>query len=96
MRNWTHWPPTSHRFRGRRARIEALRASLDAIFAAAEQALDTSETDLIFVPHPRAYTLRHISNTAVAGWLTQLGCEVRAPAIIARWRIHEPTTGESR
>lgn len=78
------------------ARVEALRKELDAIFAAAEQPLDTPETDLIFVPHPRAYTLSHNSNTAVAGWLTQLGCEVRGPAINARWRIDEPTTGESR
>lgn len=77
-----------------RARVEALRVELDAIFFAADLVLDTPETDLIFVPHPRAYTLRHNSNTAIAGWLAQLGCEVRGPAIIARWRIHEPTTGE--
>jgi hypothetical protein len=79
-----------------RARIEALRAQLDAIFAAAEQPRDTPETHLFFVPHPRAYTLRHNSNTAIAGWLEQLGCEIRGPAILANWRIHETATGEAK
>lgn len=71
------------------ASVAALRDELDAMFSTAEQTVDTPETDLIFVPHPRAYTLRHNSNTAIAGWLTQLGCEVRGPAIIARWRIEQ-------
>jgi len=79
-----------------RARVEALRAELDAIFAAAGRELDTPETDLIFVPHPRAYNLRHNSNTAIAAWLVRLGCETRGPAILANWRISQPATGETR
>jgi hypothetical protein len=79
-----------------RARVEALRAQLDAIFEAAGQPRETPETHLFFVPHPRAYTLRHNSNTAIAGWLEQLGCEVRGAAILANWRIDETTTGETR
>jgi len=78
------------------ARIEDLRAELDAIFATAERVLETPETDLVFVPHPRDYNLRHNSNTAIAGWLRKLGCETRGPAILARWRIDAPTTGATR
>lgn len=79
-----------------RARIEALRAHLDAIFEAAERPRDTPEMHLFFVPHPRAYTLRHNSNTAIAGWLEQLGCEIRGPALLANWRIDETMTGETK
>jgi hypothetical protein len=85
-----------HEISVERARIEALRAELDAIFAAAEEVRETPETHLFFVPHPQAYNLRHNSNTVVARWLEQLGCEVSGPALVARWRIDQPTTGETR
>jgi hypothetical protein len=75
------------------ARIEALRASLDGIFAAAERSLDTPETDLVFVPHPVDYRLRHNSNTVISLWLEELGCEVSRRAIFARWRIEATTEG---
>jgi hypothetical protein len=79
-----------------RARIEELRAQLDAIFDAAERVRETPETHLFFVPHPRAYNLRNNSNSVIADWLEKLGCEVSGPAILARWRIDRPTTGDSR
>lgn len=85
-----------HEVKVERVRVEALRAQLDEIFDAAEQVRDTPETHLSFVRHPRAYNLRHNSNTAIAGWLEQLGCEVRGPAILASWRIEETTTGAAR
>ncbi|MEI2421826.1 hypothetical protein V6O07_16230, partial [Arthrospira platensis SPKY2] len=75
------------------ARIEALRASLDGIFAAAERSLDTPETDLVFVPHPVDYRLLHNSNTVISLWLEELGCEVSRRAIFARWRIEATTEG---
>jgi hypothetical protein len=79
-----------------RARVDALRAELDAIFAAADQVRETPETHLFFAPHPRAYNLRHNSNTAIAHWLEQLGCETRGPAILAKWAFVQPTTGETK
>jgi len=79
-----------------RTRVDALRADLDAIFNAAEEPLDTPEVDLFFAPHPRYYNLRHNSNTVVADWLEQLGCEIKGPAILARWRIREPQSGGTR
>jgi hypothetical protein len=79
-----------------RADIDTLRAELDAIFDAATEPRDTPEVDLVFVPHPRDYNLRHNSNTVVAGWLEQLGCEIKGPAILARWRVMEPSPGGAR
>jgi hypothetical protein len=79
-----------------RGRIDALRAELDAIFDAAAEPRDTPEVDLVFVPHPRDYNLRHNSTTVVAGWLEQLGCEIKGPAILARWRVMEPSPGGAR
>lgn len=79
-----------------RERIDVLRAELDVHFDTAESQLETPEVLLSFVRHPRAYSLRHNSNTAIAGWLETLGCRVRGPAILARWHIDRPTTGDTR
>jgi hypothetical protein len=79
-----------------RARVEDLRAELDAIFQATDRVRETPETHLFFAPHPRAYNLRHNSNTAIAHWLEQLGCETRGPAILASWAFVQPTTGETK
>lgn len=79
-----------------RARIETLRAELDAVFDGAEQVRETPETQLFFVRYPRAYNLRHNSNTVIADWLERLGCETSGPALVASWRIKEPTTGEQQ
>lgn len=68
-------------------RISVLRAELDAYFDAADVQVETPEVLLSFVRHPRPYSLRHNSNTALAGWLETLGCRVRIPAIPARWKI---------
>jgi hypothetical protein len=87
---------TVHELVVEREQVEALRADLDAIFAAAEQVRETPETQLFFVPHPRDYNLRHNSNTVVAAWLEQLGCEISGPTLLARWRIEQPPTGESK
>jgi hypothetical protein len=75
------------------ARIEALRASLDSIVAAAERSLETPEADLVFVPHPVDYHLRHNSNTVVGLWLEALGCERNRRPIFARWRIEDAIGG---
>lgn len=84
---------TIYELEAERARIEALRASLDEIFATAERSLDTPETDLVFVPHPVDYRLRHNSNTVVGLWLEALGCELNRRPIFARWRIEEAMGG---
>ena len=79
-----------------RQRIGVLRAELDAYFDTADVQLETPEVLLSFVRHPRAYSLRHNSNTALAGWLETLGCRVSGPAILARWHIDRPTTADTR
>lgn len=73
-----------------RKRIGVLRAELDGYFDTADAPLETPEVVLSFVRHPRAYSLRHNSNTAIAGWLKTLGCRVSGPAILARWHIAYP------
>lgn len=77
------------------ARIEALRSRLDELFTAAEQSLEAPETDLVFVPHPVDYRLRHNSNTVVSQWLEQLGCQLSRRAVFARWRIVSTTEGDA-
>ena len=77
-------------------RVVVLRAELDAHFDTADVQVDTPEVLLSFVRHPHAYNLRHNSNTALAGWLETLGCRVTGPAIVARWHIESPATGDTR
>jgi hypothetical protein len=76
-----------------RDRIEALRARLDAIFATAERELYSPDAFLLFVEHPRNYTLRHNSNRVIGDWLQELGCEVRGQRLFANWRFDQPSTG---
>lgn len=63
----------------------------DAANFPGRQKLETPEADLVFMPYPRDYKLRHNSTTVIAAWLEQLGCEVSGPTLLARWRIDQPT-----
>jgi hypothetical protein len=78
-----------------RSRIELLRAALDAIVLSAERQLETPETFLTFVPYPRDYNLRHNSNSMIAAWLEELGCEVSGIRVRANWRVDSATTGDA-
>ncbi len=40
-----------------------------------------------FVKHPDPYSLNHNSNTVVAGWLRELGAEVRGSGPFSDWKI---------
>lgn len=86
-----------HELQVERAAVEELRARLDALFAAADLQLDSPDTDLVFVRHPRDYTLRHNSNRVIADWLVALGCEIHGWALYAHWKIITPAdTDEER
>jgi hypothetical protein len=78
-----------HDLRVERQRVERLRARLDALFAQAQQRLDTPEVDLVFVPYPHDYSLGHNSNQMLADWLVELGCEVSRRPVLAGWRVQE-------
>ncbi len=68
--------------------VDSLRESLDSIYYSGVNTLVYNATfDLEFVRHPRDYTLAYSSNTAVAEWLTALGCEVSGRPILANWRL---------
>jgi hypothetical protein len=70
------------------AAVDRLRESLDSIYSRGADTLVYNATfDLEFVHHPRDYTLAYSSNTAVAEWLTSLGCEVSGRPILANWRL---------
>jgi hypothetical protein len=43
--------------------------------------------ELHFVRDDRHYHLIHNCNPAVAGWLRELGCTVRGPALLSNWRV---------
>lgn len=66
----------------------ALRRRLDALFHAADSTLVYNEAyDLEFVHHPESYWAFRNSNQMVARWLERLGCRVRGPALLSRWRV---------
>lgn len=72
-----------------RARTRSLRRRLDARFAVAGPAVESTAFDLTFVPHPRAYWLAHQSNLVVARWLGELGVAVRGTPWLSRWYLSE-------
>lgn len=44
---------------------------------------------LVFAPHPTDYVWWHNSSTVIAGWLEELGVDVRGPGLVAAWEIRE-------
>ena len=78
-----------HGLQVERDRVEALRNRLDTLIAGAEFRLPAPDVDLVFVPHPRQYSLAHNSNQVVADWLTELGCDVSRRPILSGWRLQE-------
>jgi hypothetical protein len=85
-----------YRIEVERGDIDALRERLDAIFEATEEKLYSPDAFLLFVEHPRNYTLRHNSNRVIGDWLRELGCEVRGQRLFANWRFDQPSTGALR
>jgi len=68
--------------------IEILRSRLDSIYDAnLESRIYNAAYDLEFVHHPRAYWVFHNSNHVVAGWLKELGCQVRGLALFSKWKV---------
>ncbi|UCC47674.1 MAG: hypothetical protein JSV41_09265 [Gemmatimonadota bacterium] len=75
--------------------IEVLRSRLDSIYDAnIKTRIYNSAYDLEFVHHPRAYWVFHNSNQVVAGWLKQLGCQVRGLALFSKWKVKPPSERE--
>ena len=73
-------------------RAEALVQRLNRAYAAGEpERVYDPDTHLGFVPYPdEPYHLLHNSNTVIARWLRELGCEVNGIAILSRWRVQQP------
>lgn len=73
---------------GEREKAERLRQRLDESFEAKGDTKIVNEPyALDFVHHSRRYTGFYNSNHAVANWLRELGCEVRGPAMVSKWKI---------
>ncbi len=71
--------------------VEALMARLDGIYLQGYASRhDNPSFDLSFVPHPRRYTLWHNCNHAIAGWLDEMGVEVKGWALLSRWQLAKP------
>lgn len=74
-----------------RGKVEALEKELDAVYQQNIGSLHVNtDYELEFVKHPQPYHLFHDSNRVIAGWLEELGCEVRGPAIYANWKVKTP------
>lgn len=70
-----------------RAEVERLRSRLAAEHQAGAEIASVVAHGLTFVPHPQRYTYFANSNHAVAGWLRELGCDIRGAAFHSRWRV---------
>lgn len=44
---------------------------------------------LVFAPHPSDYVWWNNSSTVIAGWLEELGVDVRGAGLVASWEIRE-------
>lgn len=68
--------------------VARLRDRLEAIFLENLQTLHHNpDLGIDFVRHPEPYSLSHNSNTVVAGWLRELGAEVRGGGPFSDWTI---------
>ncbi|MGQ4877138.1 hypothetical protein ACOJCM_01025 [Billgrantia sp. LNSP4103-1] len=73
------------------SRVRALRRRLDGHFERADsEPIASEEYGLEFVPHSRRYSALHQSNLVVAGWLRELGFDVRGASWLSRWRVDPP------
>jgi hypothetical protein len=74
------------------ARAEALRTRLDTLYSQGRDKahLYNEIYDLDFVHHPRRYWFGHNSNQVVAGWLRELGINVRGPTLLSSWKVEPP------
>jgi hypothetical protein len=71
-----------------RERADALLRQLDLRWTRnAATAVYHARYDLHFVRDNQSYHLLHNCNPAVAGWLRELGCAVRGPALLSNWRV---------
>ncbi len=68
-------------------RVTALLERLDGYFDRAPYHRPTPEVDLIFVPHPVPYSLRHNSNQVLADWLVELGCRLDDRPVLSGWKV---------
>ncbi|MCC5786385.1 MAG: hypothetical protein JJU33_06780 [Phycisphaerales bacterium] len=72
------------------AEAGALRDRLDNRFdSAIETETYNPRQAMHFVHDEKSYTFWGNCNPVLAGWLRELGCEVRGPALLANWRIEE-------
>ncbi len=42
---------------------------------------------LVFAPHPTDYIWWNNSSTVIAGWLAEMGVEVKGLGLIASWQV---------
>jgi hypothetical protein len=81
---------------GREA-VVRLTEQFDALFAANIETLHYNpEPKLEFVKHPRRYTIFTNSNSMIAEWLRELGCEVVGFPLMSKWRIEPPPPPPAR
>lgn len=82
-----------------RVEAEHVRELLDelhehyAASAAEAGVISTPSRDLEFVRVAPSYHLLHNSNHVSADWLEALGCEVRGPRVLSRWRVRTASDG---
>jgi hypothetical protein len=71
-----------------RTRVQSLRRRLDQIYHKNEDLSVYNERyDLHFVPYPQSYRLWINSNSMLAQWLEELGCEVSGLRLFSNWKV---------
>lgn len=59
----------------------------DIAEAGHDRMLTNPNVDLDFFPHPVPYSEAHSSNRVLAGWLREMGVDVRGDGLIADWTL---------
>lgn len=75
-----------YQFAVERQAVTRLQATLDRLYRD-HLSTEVESYGMTFVHHPQAYTYWSNSNHMTAGWLADLGCEIRGPAFSSQWRI---------
>jgi hypothetical protein len=82
-----------HTLEVERSDVERLGTRLEEILEGQHEMLVVNTANgMEFGHHPQSYSYFHNSNHVAAGWLKEIGCQVRGPAFSSRWEVSSQAT----